>query len=302
MNSTPRLTVIDDDRLQLPVMLGVIGTYLLGAGAARYITGLVDWNRFGLGLFWVLLLQLAGWAANRLYLLWQPGPKNPPPANEEEMAFRKRTAAFFLLVAVTSISVAALVSVIMVRDGWLVFESGAWMAVGLVLVFSLVLAPVRLLERGFGELTLAVLVCNLVPIFALMLQTREYSNLIAFSTFPLTMLFLAMLIALQFEDYGQDCLNCRNRLLVKIGWEWGIRLHSVFIIAAYFLIGLAFLQGLPWRMVWPVSLTVILAGFQVFLLNRVAGGAKPDWRMVKYAAIGTVALAIYMLAYSFWIG
>lgn len=303
MNETPlRFTLTQDDRRQLYLLLGVIGTYLLGVGAARYLVGTVEWDRFGMGLFWVILLQLAGWAANRLYLLWQPGPQNPPPSTEEELALRKKTGSFLLLLAVAALSVAALVSITMYRSGWLSSETGLWMAAGIVLLFALVLAPVRLIERGFGELTLAVLVCNLVPIFALLLQTRQYSNLIAFSTFPLTMLFLSMLIALQLEDYGQDCLYCRNRLLVKIGWEWGIRIHSGFIIATYFLIGLAVLQGVPWRMVWPVSLTVILAGFQVFLLNRVADGQKPDWRMVKFAAVDTFALAVYMLAYSFWIG
>ena len=302
MNSSPRLTVTEDDRRQLFILACTFFTYLLGVGAARYITGSVHWDRFGSGLFWVLLLQLVGWAANRLYLLWQPGPGNPPPTTAQELADRKKIASFLLLVAVTALAVAVLTSLVMYRNDWLNLESGFIMAAGIILVLTLVMAPLRLFERGFGELTLAVLVCNLVPVFAFLLQSRQYSPLMGFSTFPLTMLFLAMMIAVQFEDYGRDCLYCRNRLLVKIGWEWGIRLHSGFIIAAYFLIGVAFMQGLPWRMVWPPLLTVSLAGLQVFLLNRVAAGDKPNWRLVRFAAVGTFGLCVYLLGYSLWMG
>ena len=114
------------------------------------------------------------------------------------------------------------------------------------------------------------------------------------------MIFLATLLALEFEHYGNDCMYCHTNLLVKLGWQWGGKLHALLILATYILLGIGYLNGLPWRVVSPVLFTVILAILQIYLINRLLAGEKPAWRLINASAIAFFLLAVYLFAYSFW--
>jgi len=56
--------------------------------------------------------------------------------------------------------------------------------VAFVLAFLFVVPPVKLNHLGYGELVTAILLCNLFPALAFLLQTGEMHRLLAMATFP----------------------------------------------------------------------------------------------------------------------
>jgi hypothetical protein len=59
-------------------------------------------------------------------------------------------------------------------------------------------------------------------------------------------------------------------------------------------------MGLAWRIIWPVLLTPVIAVLQVYLLNRIASGEKPAWRLYRITAAALFLVSAYFLTYSYW--
>jgi 1,4-dihydroxy-2-naphthoate octaprenyltransferase len=299
MDKNSRLLKRLFDREPLFLIACSLMLYLLGTGAARYLGQTINWSIFWAGLFWLLLVQFAAVSLNAYYEYILPNRNQAPlPAKEQET--RRRDAYSLLAVAATTMTVAALVTISFISSRVLDAQTGFLMALLVVLCFFLVIPPVRLMTRGFGELTIAILVCNVVPVVAYLLQTGDFNRLMAVSTLPLTALFLAMVLALEFEHYAEECKDCYPNMLVRLGWLWGSRFHSAAIVGAYVLLGLAYFIGLPWRITMVVLVTVILAILQLFLLNRIVSGEKPAWKLFNIIAVANFLLAVYLLGYSFW--
>lgn len=300
MNEPSRLSARIQNRTQWFLLLCSVMLYFLGVGVANYQGITIHWQILMVGLFWVFLIQMAISLINVFYDLSLPSPENPPPTTEKELDQRKREGYVILAISATALTVAAIVTFSLFKDGHIGGQLAFIMTVGVVIALMLVIPPIRLMNRGFGELTIAILVCNLIPVFSYLLQADEYNRLMAMSTFPLTALFLAMVLAMQFENYATDCKYCRPNLLVKLGWVWGVRFHSILILAAYFFLGIAYLQGLPWRITAPFLLTTVLAVLQIYLMNRIVSGEKPAWKLLNISAAALFLLAVYLLGYSFW--
>jgi 1,4-dihydroxy-2-naphthoate octaprenyltransferase len=160
--------------------------------------------------------------------------------------------------------------------------------------------PIRLVESGYGELTTSIVVASLVPAFSYILQTGELHRLVAMSTFPLIALHLAMMLAFELPDYANDFKFDKLTLMVRIGWERGIALHNILILVAYLLIGLAMLFGFPSSIALPALLTFPMGLFQIWYINRIAAGAKPNWNIVGMLAVLVFGVTTYLITFSFW--
>jgi 1,4-dihydroxy-2-naphthoate polyprenyltransferase len=160
--------------------------------------------------------------------------------------------------------------------------------------------PVRLSCSGYGELTQAIILANLVPALAFLLQAGELHRLLAMATFPLTALLLAMMLALELPTYAADLKYGRRNLMMRIGWQRGMLFHNYLVLGGFFLLGLALVFGLPVQIALPAFFTLPVAIFQVWMINRIADGAKPNWNLLMLTAMATFGLTAYLLAYSFW--
>jgi 1,4-dihydroxy-2-naphthoate octaprenyltransferase len=159
---------------------------------------------------------------------------------------------------------------------------------------------VRLVATGYGELTTCILLANLVPALGFVLQTGQLHRLLAMSTFPLTALTLASMLALEFPDYASDLKTEKRTLLVRLGWERAIRVHHALVLGAYLLFGFSISLGLPMAIGLPPLLTLPLALLQIWYINRIALGLKPNWTALTLNAAAISAAAAYLLAYAFW--
>jgi 1,4-dihydroxy-2-naphthoate octaprenyltransferase len=132
------------------------------------------------------------------------------------------------------------------------------------------------------------------------MQRPDIHRLLAMLVFPLTTLHISMLLALEFPDYAADIKQEKRSMLIRIGWQRGMLFHNVLILLSFVLFGLAFTLGLPFSVGWPVIFVLPVALYQVWMMNRIAGGAKPNWNMLILISIATFILAAYILTYAFW--
>ena len=160
--------------------------------------------------------------------------------------------------------------------------------------------PIRLESSGYGELTTSFMVANLVPAFAFLLQNGEWHRLIGMSTFPLTALHLAMMLAFELPDYATDAKYEKHTMMVRLGWQRGMFLHNILILTGFLILALATLMGLPSAISLPAFLPLPLGLLQIWQMRRIAAGGKPNWNALTLTAVVLFASVTYLLAFGFW--
>jgi 1,4-dihydroxy-2-naphthoate octaprenyltransferase len=291
-------------RLSRPLfLLGGVLFYILGVGIADYLGAQINWGTLLLGQVWVTMLQLSAQYLNEYF----DAPIDAENRNRTffsggsgaigEGKLSRNTA---LIAAATLLTITASMTVVLFQQ---VSFSPLLVLILVVSVLGAILysvPPIRLVASGYGELTTSILVANLIPSFAFVLQFGELHRLVAMSTFPLTALHLAMMIIFEFPDYAIDNKYEKLTLLVRIGWERGITVHNILILSAFLLLGLAMFFGLPASIALPAFLTLPLGLLEIWQLRRIASGAKPNWNALGLNAIVLVGSMTYLLAYAFW--
>jgi 1,4-dihydroxy-2-naphthoate octaprenyltransferase len=291
-------------RLSRPFfLLGAALVYALGVGIACYLAGTINWGAYFLGQAWVTTLQLATHYFNEYF----DSPADAANANRTlfsggsgalgEDGFPREVALWAGIAALTGAA----------SFTYLIMQSiGLNPALLMVIVFIFLgaffysIPPVRLVESGYGELTTSIVVASLVPALAFLLQTGELHRLVAMSTFPLIFLHLAMMLAFELPDFANDLKYEKLTLMVRLGWERGMVMHNVLILAAYVLVGVAMVFGFPTPVALPALLTLPLGLFQIWYMNRIAAGAKPNWTLLGWMAVLLFGVTTYLMAFSFW--
>jgi len=284
-------------------LLGAVLVYALGVGIAHFLGSEIDWGIYFLGQAWITTLQLATHYFNEYFD--SPADKaniNRTPFSGGSGALGDdglpREVAFWAGIA--SITGATSFTVMILRANGL--NPALLILMGIIFLgaFFYSVPPVRLVESGYGELTTSILVASLVPAFAFMLQTGELHRIVAMSTFPLIALHFAMMLIFELPDYANDMKFEKFTLMVRVGWEKGILFHNILILVAYILIALAMLFGYPSAVGVPTLLTLPLGLFQIWYVNRISLGAKPNWNLLGLLAILVFGVTTYLMTFSFW--
>lgn len=280
--------------------------YALGVGIGVFLARPIDWRVYLLGQGIVLALQLMAFF---LVAYFRAEPDSVRLARrrrgdendgESEEGFVPRS--IMLLIGLSALTVAAALTVLLFAVQALNPTVLVYLGLAFLLAFFYAVPPVQLAESGYGELTNAIFLANLTPTLGYTLQTGELHRLLAMLTFPLTALFLAMSLALSLQTYYRDTKSERQTLMVRVGWRRGMVIHNLMVLAAYFLIGLAALLGLPWSLTWPSLLTLPLGMFQIYQIWQISLGAPPRWRLLRLTAVSTLGLMVYFITYALWIG
>lgn len=285
-------------------LIGGFLFYALGAGIAHFLGVTINWTTYLLGQFWGTLLQLSVHFLNE-YFDASGDVDNPNRTSltggSGSLGPGKLPRATAFWSAVSCLVVVASLTVLIIREVHPNVSIVFFMVLIFLGAFFYAVPPVRLESTGYGELTTAILIANLVPGFAFLLQTRELHRLLPMSTFPLTFLGLATLLAFELPDYGTDLKHNKRTLMVRIGWQAGMNLHNFLILFSYLLLGLAVVLGLPSNIAWPAFLSLPVGLLQIWLMNRIAAGTKPNWFALTVTAGASFILMAYLLTYSFWI-
>jgi 1,4-dihydroxy-2-naphthoate octaprenyltransferase len=302
--STPS-PLIQFIRLSRPLfLLGGFLFYWLGAGIAHYLGTPINWRVFLLGQACVTLLQLSAHYLNEYFDVDvdRDNPNRTPFTGGSGMLQEGRLARWVaLLAAAATLTAEAMVTALMIRDGYLNQAAIVILIIAFLAAIFYSTPPLRLMTTGYGELTTSILVANLTPAFAFILQTGgDIHRLVAMSTFPLTALALAMLLAFSLPDYATDIKHDKRNLLVRLGWQRGMNLHNLLILLAYVLLAIATLMGMPWRVIWPAFLTLPLGLLQIWQMMRIANGARPNWRALTFMALALLSVSAYLLTLAYW--
>lgn len=293
-------------RLSRPLfLLGGVLNYSLGLGIANYLGHSLDWAVIILGQIWVTSLQLATHYLNEYFdFPHDAANRNRTPftggsgvLGRGEGQLRPRVA---LIAAYCALTLVALATFVLSRLGVLSPVVLTIMVLGALGAIFYSVPPVRLSTRGYGELSTAILLANLVPAFAFSLQTGELHRLLAMSTFPLTALTLASMLSLEFPDYASDIKAEKRTLFVRLGWQNAIRVHHLLVLSGYVLFAASYTAGLPAAIALPPFITLPLALLQIWYMNRIGDGLKPNWTALTLNAIAITVACAYLLTYSFW--
>ncbi len=285
-------------RLSRPwFLLGPILLYALGLAMAHYLGERIQAPLAVEGLLLVLSLQLVVHYLNEYYDA-EADAANPnrTPFNGGSGAIGKEglpRATALQAAFVCMAFVALLSSTMLIRN-----ETSplAWAVFALMLLASFFYSspPLRLVSSGYGEFVAALVVSALVPTFAYALQTGAMHRLLLLATAPLVLFNFAMILAFEVPDYGTDLSFGKRTLMVRVGWETGMRLHDVAIMAAVAALLAGIVLGLPTRVTVGLLIVLPLAAAQVWQMGRVRRGAKPNWTMLAAGAVALYVLASYL--------
>lgn len=292
-------------RLSRPILvLSVAFLYALGTGMARYLGETINWQVMVLGLLWVILLQLStNYLADYFTIPTPSRTMDYPPLAESSGALGPeklpRQAALWAGLAWLAVVASLSVPLIGAIEG----EPPVILTMFLLLSGCLLYAtpPVRLVATGYGELTVAFLAMNLTPLLAFLLQYGSMHRMIPMTTFPLTLLMLAMFVAFNLQRYAVDLKQQRHTLVTRLGWERAMLLHNSSILLGFLLIGAAPLLGFPARIFLPCLLGLPVGLYQIGLMRGIADGAKPNWQALMVTAIACFGVTTYLFIFAYWI-
>jgi 1,4-dihydroxy-2-naphthoate polyprenyltransferase len=149
--------------------------------------------------------------------------------------------------------------------------------------------PLRLCARGLGELTTALVVTLLVPLFGYDLQAGALAAPIFFAAALPCALQFAMLLAIEFPDAAGDAAVGKRTLVVRLGALPAARLYAATTLAAFGALPFLARAGLPARV---AAAPVLLAPVAIWQSVRVARGAYGDSARWGSVAFWAVALLI----------
>ena len=291
-------------RLSRPLfLLGAVLLYGFGVGIARFLGTSIDWSLYLLGQGIVTTLLLSAHYLNEFY----DAPSDVENNNRTSFSGvsgaigpGKLTRNTALVAAATSLTLMTSLSVLLLE------QVNFSPLIVIILILSFLGAffystpPIRLASSGYGELTTSILVSNLVPAFAFILQFGEFHRLIAMSTFPLTALHLAMMLIFELPDYATDIKYGKQNLLLRLGWQQAMGFHNLLILSGFLLLAMAIGFGLPLAIALPAFLPLPLGLFQIWQMRRIASGAKPNWTAMGLTAVVLFSSTAYLLAFAFW--
>ncbi len=279
----------------LSLLLDSLLLFGLGAGMARYLGAAVLASTYLVGQLWVIGLLFTTYFLRRYF------DDRDSARHLGRMVWRLIPWKYALLAgAATGLTVAVAMTFLLIQSGRVSQGVFFLMVAGFLGAVAYGVPPFQLAEVGYGELLLSVMIGVGVPSIAFLVFLGEFHRILAMATFPLGVLHLAMLMAYGFPNFARDRRLERKSLLMRMGWENGMMVHNLLILAAFLLLGLAAVFGFPGFAAYPSFLLLPLGVFQIVLMQRVAAGAKPNWNAITFGPTALFGVLAYILAFSFW--
>jgi 1,4-dihydroxy-2-naphthoate octaprenyltransferase len=284
-------------RLSRPIILLLDAlTYFLGGGVARYLGHAINYQLFWLGFIVMILAQIC---MNLLVEAFRPS--NEPIIKGESIANRKIIHDASLYISIASLTAIAVIVVLLYKNSRFALPALFYLVLSLLVILLYSVPPSRLVDKGYGEILLAAHLGFLVPSISFLLQSGGFHRLLNATILPVTCLFLAVFLILDFPSYSEDLKYERQTLLVRLGWERAVPVHHGLVILAYVLFGFEPLFGFSLGLLWPAFLTIPFGLLQIYLLRNIALGAKPIWSLITANAIALLGMTVYFLTLAFWL-
>ncbi len=149
--------------------------------------------------------------------------------------------------------------------------------------------PFRLLSRGLGELTTALVVTLLTPLFGFYLQSEAFQWLPVLACLPLCGLQFAMLLTIELPDAASDAALGKRTLVVRRGAAWGAHVGAGIVAGSFCALPLFVALGLPWPIAGAAALLAPLAAWHVSRLARGAFRDPAHWGSLALCSVALLA-------------
>ena len=284
-------------KLTRPLHLILVAlTYLLGASIPAYLGRPFLLVPFILGLAITLLMQTSMSFLREVFR-----PHNEPIIEGETPQKKETLRNNLLYISVGMIGTAAVLAFIAHLNIGLTLPIFLFLLSSLVLTMIFAIPPFTLVNRGFGELILALHIAYIVPSISFLFQADENSRLLTTLLLPLTVLALAYFLIINFTTFPEDQKYDRGTLLRHLTWERAVPLHHSLVAFAYVAFALVPLMGFSFSLIAPAFLTLPFAIFQIIQLRAIANGNPPNWRLLTSTALAVLGLTTYFLTLTFWL-
>jgi len=270
--------------------------FVLGGGVAHYLGADFLPLDFWLGLLWVMSINITG----NLLILNFSHPTNSIKKKEINIVFGQKKISI-LQLAMLFFSFSGVYLAILIVNQKVTIFIGALIALTMLGLVVFAIPPFNLSKKGYQEIGLAIYQGCLIPAFGFFILASNFHRLLFLIVFPMTFLALAFYIALNFSTFANDQKIGRKSFVQLLTWQRASPIHHVMIISGYLFFLFGYGLGIPLSIFRVVLLTIPLAGFQIFWLQRIVQGGKPMWDFFNVLSASVYGLSAYLIAYSLWI-
>ncbi len=129
------------------------------------------------------------------------------------------------------------------------------------------------------------------------IQEYQFSYLLFLLWMPVFFIYGTSAITLLFSEYDQNTSTRSNSFIASVGWEKALKFHHVLAMMTYVSLLAYVATSNTWSRNWPALLLGLVSGAEVFFLEQMARGMRPNWQLLKALAIVQFFSLIYLLAY-----
>ncbi len=278
-----------------------INGFFLASGVFTYTLGTVlavqagqAWNT--ITYFLGLLIFLGFYLLERTYAYLSRSKINVFSTLQRSRRLRSPELVFFLFFL---FAVLLLCVYFISLSGGLRSPNWVWfllLAVGILMNVS---KNLNQWSMPYRWMTDGIIISPVLLFWGASLAKLDSTPILFFLSLPLLFFYLASQTSLQFETYGEDLKKGQQALLVSIDWEHGMTLHHILVVLGYLGLGFYLYISGAWVIAWPVLLMMSVSLFEIWQLQRIAGGMRPNWGLLKATAITQYLGILYILLFAF---
>ncbi len=280
--------------------LFILVTYFLGIGLAHYL-GFpqkldVLWN----GLILLIAFQTGCIFLGKYFeLYFSPSSyyheeKSSSINNQQE----KNIRILYLLIGVAFFAVCLIPVFTLLFNGLLRIMNLVIIVFTLFIIGVVEIFPTQVSGGGLLEFLQALYFANLIPLIAFSLQSNFVHRLLFFLTFPMFFLYFAYFIVSSLPNVEKKIGTKDRSLIFRIGPILSLRIHNLLVLLAYLTLLSGSVFDVPWKLIWPVLITLPIGLIQIWQVNLILRGHKPGFTPLIFTAITTTGFATYFMMLS----
>lgn len=278
-------------------LVSLVMTYALGAGFVQFVREMRSWLAFIQGGVFLLLIVLSVEYLIVLQRLINPQywPKVLTSKDVRQVRLILAALSGSLLTVVASIFISWM-------QLGLMWQGLGFLLLALILVSGLYFLS-QVVER-VSRLSLLIEVLLFIvipPAVAFFLQSDSPHRLLTLVVLALVPGYLANRLLVHLKRFSSDQRTGIHTIVIDIGWENAMFYHNAFILLSYLLYAVIALFGFPWFILWPVFLTLPIGLVEIWLIERVKRGARPQWKIMQFATACVLFLPLFLIGFAFWI-
>lgn len=278
--------------------------FFLGFAICHYLGFLLKWSGQWNGIIVILTLSLGGkyfgYYFHNQSVFFSSG-RNHVEKSKIEIKENRNVGYFCFLIGVTFFAISIIPSVFLIVNHFINKVNIIIFSLGIFIFCIVEFLPDQLSKWGMTEILNAFFYSNIIPALAFSLQIKSYHRLLFLLTFPLFFIFLSLFIIIGLPSVKNVSNKAGWSLLSKIGPIAILRLHNFTLLLGFLLLLSGTFFDLPWKLIWPVLITIPVGLVQIWQVNQILSGKKPNIPAVEFTASAIAIFCVYFMILALWL-